>query len=151
MLYLWIEKSGICESVKDLRNAGFEVERGEGAKVKFIPVRKLKILTNYESQKLELQMNKPEEEIERIADRVTIMRDGENVGTFEMGAITKDDIIKKIAKEQQIIINNLVETNPKLVLVALGAPKQELFIDYIKGGACACSSTTYDSRRRLER
>ena len=47
------------------------------------------------------------EEIERIADRVTIMRDGENVGTFEMGAITKDDIIKKmVGRELSLIPQN---------------------------------------------
>ena len=37
---------------------GFVLDRGEADGVKFIPVRKLKTLTNYESQKLEFQMTK---------------------------------------------------------------------------------------------
>lgn len=83
-----------------IRNAGFEVERGEGAKVKFIPVRKLKILTNYESQKLELQMNKPEEEIE--TDDIDELRK-------EYKRVIKkiNSISRQYAKVKAIIENNV--------------------------------------------
>lgn len=52
--------------------AGFELDRGSFSKVQFIPVNKLKILTNFESQKLEMSINKPEEEIK--TDDIEVLR-----------------------------------------------------------------------------
>ena len=81
-------------------DAGFELERGAFTKIQFIPVSKLKVLTNYEAQKLELQMNKPEEEIE--TDDINVLRE-------EYKRVVKkiNNISRQYAKVKAIIENNV--------------------------------------------
>lgn len=85
-----------------MTNAGFKLDRGEGANVKFIPVRKLKILTNFESQKLQLQMNMPEEEIET--------EDIEKIKEEYKRVVKKiNSISRQYAKVKAIIENNVTK------------------------------------------
>lgn len=82
-----------------MTSKGFVLDRGEADGVKFIPVRKLKTLTNYESQKLEFQMTK----IQIVeTDDIEVLK-----AEYKKIVHRMNNVARQYAKVKAIIENNV--------------------------------------------